>query len=77
MLNITSQKLLGFLRSVVAVVIWSAAMAVLSYLSDATHFNGIVDGSLATVIAGLAGLVEHQMESNGSGALFGAVAPRS
>ncbi len=51
-------------------------MAVLSYLSDATHLNGFVDGSLATLIAGVVGLLEHQMEVNGQGALFGAAIPR-
>ncbi len=76
MVNITSSKLLGFLRGVVYSVVWSASLALLTYLSDATHFNGLIDGTLATVIAGLAGLVEHQIEANGSGALYGAVIPR-
>ncbi len=68
-----SPGVLGFARTVLSVALWSAAMAVLSYLSDATHLNGLVNGSLAILIAGGAGVIEHQMETKGSGALFGAV----
>lgn len=71
-----SPKVLGFVRSVVYVAITGAAMYLLHFVSDPANLNGLLNPSLAVLIAGLAGTVEHQMESNGSGALFGVAAPR-
>lgn len=71
-----SPKVLGFIRSILGIAIWGAAMSVLTFFSDATHLNGFVDGSLATLIAGVAGALEHSMAANGQGAIFGAIPQR-
>lgn len=71
-----SPKVLGFLRAVVSVAVWSAAVSVLSFFSDATHFNGLLNDSLAALVAGLASMLEHQLEAKNGNALFGAVRSR-
>lgn len=60
---------LGFVRAIgVAILLF-----VLSYLGDASHLNGVVSDSIATVIAALALAIEHNIESNTGKALFGRV----
>lgn len=60
---------LGFVRGVGSIIL----MGVLTYLADASHLNGLVSVSVATIIAGLAAALESSL-SNGTGtALFGAV----
>ncbi len=60
---------LGFLRAVGVTVL----VAILSYLGDAAHLNGLVSDSLATIIAAVALGIEHNIESKGGGSLFGCV----
>ncbi len=62
MVNV-NQAVLGFLRSVASVVVFSAVLAVLSFLADATHLNGVVNDSLAALIAAIASAAEHSWES--------------
>lgn len=64
-----SQSQLGFIRAVGYTLLTS----VLVYISNATNLHGVVGDSLALIIAGLAGSFEHYLESEGKGALFGAV----
>lgn len=71
-----SQKLLGFLRTLASVVVWSALMGVLGYFSDSTHLAPWMNTGLATVIAGYIGALEHKYESEDKGSLFGAVRVR-
>lgn len=76
MVNNISPAVLGVLRSAASVAIFGASLAILSFFADATHLNGVVNDSLAALIAAIASGIEHNMESKGSGALFGAVIPR-
>ncbi len=71
MLNL-NPSVLGLIRGVGSVVVF----AVVSYLANAANLHGIVNDGLATLIAGVALMLEHQMEANGGGALFGAAIPR-
>lgn len=64
-----SPAILGFVRAIGSIIL----MAVLAYLGDVSHLNGIVSASLATVIAGIAMSVEHMIEAKSGNALFGAV----
>lgn len=71
-MNTISPAVLGFLRALGTV----ALTAVLTYLGDATHLNGIVSGGIATLIAAIALGIEHNIESNSGKALFGSVVSR-
>ncbi len=64
-----SPAVLGFLRTLLTVAI----IAILSYIGDASHLNGLVSGTLATLIAAIAMGLEHSIEANTGKALFGAV----
>jgi hypothetical protein len=61
----------GFLKGVFIV----AVLAVVSYLSDATHLTGIVTPAIATIAAGLFSSLESYLkaQSGNTTALFGAV----
>jgi hypothetical protein len=63
---------LGFVRALGTV----AVVAVLSYLGDAAHLNGIVSESVAAIIAALALGLEHSIEEKTGNGLFGAVKVR-
>lgn len=60
---------LGVLRGILYVVV----AAVVSYLADASHLTGVLNPSLVLLITAIMGGLEHKMEANGQGALFGAV----
>lgn len=60
---------LGFIRALGVAVV----MAVVSYLADASHLNGVVSAGLATIISALALAIEHSIEGSTGNALFGAV----
>lgn len=63
---------LGFLRAIGTVVL----MSVLTYLGDASHLNGILSATLATVISAFALAIEHSIAATTGTALFGAVTVR-
>ncbi len=67
-----SPSVLGFIRGVGSVIVF----AVVSYLANAANLHGIMNDGLATLIAGVALMVEHEMQTSGTGALFGIAAPR-
>lgn len=70
-MNITPAQL-GFIRALgVAIVLF-----VLSYIGDASHLNGLVSDSVATLIAGLALGVEHYIQAKTGSALFGSATVR-
>lgn len=71
MINL-NPKVVSFIRSVLSVAVWAAASAVLTYVSNAENLS-FLNGTLALLVAGIAGLIEHQLEKSGKGALFGAV----
>ena len=64
-----SPALLGCLRALGVAVL----MTILHFVSDAVHLAPIVGQAVASIIAALALAAEHSIESNGGGALFGAV----
>ncbi len=67
-----SPAVLGFLRGIGVVVL----AAVVTYLADATHLQGIVSAPVAALIAAVAlGLEQHVSSTTGK-ALFGAAVPR-
>ncbi len=67
-----SPGVLGFLRGVGVVVL----AAVISYLADATHLQGVVSAPVAALIAAVAlGFEQHISDTTGK-ALFGAAVPR-
>lgn len=61
----------GFIKQIFLLV----AFAVLTYVGDASHLNGIVSPVVAGVIAALAGALESKLKagSDNTTALFGAV----
>ncbi len=59
---------LGMIRGLGVAVL----MAVLTYLGDATHLQGILNPQVAAILAAIVLGIEHNMEANGSGSLFGA-----
>lgn len=61
--------ILGLIRGIGVAIL----MAVLTYLGDASHLNGILSGSLAAIISGVALMIEHSIENSTGNALFGAV----
>ncbi len=67
-----SPALLGFIRGLGTIIL----MAVLTYLGDASHLNGIVSALGATLISGIALSIEHSIEGVTGNALFGAVRSR-
>ncbi len=67
-----SPAAIGFLRAVGV----AALVAILAYLGDAAHLNGLVSDSVATIVAGLALALEHVIENKTGSALFGAVTSR-
>lgn len=60
---------LGLLRGIA----FSVVMAIITFLGDASHLNGVVSPVIAAIIASLALSLEHYLEGNGGGAMFGAV----
>ncbi len=71
-----SPAVTGAIRSVVSVAIFGAVAAVLNFLGDSTHLQGVTNDSLALLIAAVASSLEHQMEAKNGTALFGSVAVR-
>jgi hypothetical protein len=67
-----SPAFLGLIRGLGTAVL----LAGLTYLGDASHLNGVVSVSVATVIAALALSLEHYIEGRTGNALFGAVTSR-
>ncbi len=67
-MNINNPKLAGFLRGIAYVVV----MAVVAYLADPTNLTWL-SGGAGTLVAAIFAAVDHQLQSNGGGALFGAV----
>ena len=63
-----SPALVGFLRGLGAFLL----AALLTYLADATHLQGVVTPQIAAVIAMLALALEHYVEGKTGNALFGA-----
>lgn len=59
---------LGIVRG----VLFAAVMAILTYLGDAAHLNGVISESGAAVIATLALGLEHMLEQTSGKAMFGA-----
>ncbi len=45
--------------------------ALVSWLANAANLHGLVNDTVATVVAAVALAIEHKMEADGSGALFG------
>lgn len=68
-----SPKVLGFIKIVLGIALFATLNAILGYFSDAVHLAGYVSPAIATIIAGLAGMIEQDIQSRGGGALFGAV----
>lgn len=68
-----NQTTLGLVRGLGVAVL----MAVLTYLGDAAHLNGILSGSLAAIVSGVALMIEHSIEASSGSALFGAVKVRT
>lgn len=62
-------KLVGLLRTLGVIALTS----VVAYLGDTSHLTPFVSVSVATIVAGLAGILEHMIEENTGRALFGAV----
>lgn len=60
---------LGALRGLAVIVL----MAVLTWLGDASHLNGILSAGAASLIAILASSLEQHLASGTGTALFGAV----
>ncbi len=52
---------------------FTVLLAVLSFVGNAANLHGLVNESLAGLIAAGALALEHSLESKGEGALFGAV----
>lgn len=67
-----SPSVIGFLRALGVVIL----TAVLSYLGDASHLNGVVSTSIAALISAIALGLEHSIEEKKGTALFGAVRTR-
>lgn len=63
---------LGFIRSVGSIAIF----AILNYVGDASHLNGIVSAGSAALVAGLALSLEHYIEASTGSALFGTTTVR-
>jgi hypothetical protein len=68
----TWQAILGVIRGAAFVAI----VAILTYLGDASHLQGILNPETASFVAVAALAVEHWVEGKGKGALFGAVRSR-
>lgn len=66
-----SPAVIGFIKLILSV----AVLAVVSYLADAAHITGILNPTLATVVAGLFAGLESSIKakSYNQTALFGAV----
>jgi hypothetical protein len=60
---------LGFIRALGVAVV----MAIVSYLADVPHLNGVVSTSAAVIISAIALAIEHSIASSTGKALFGAV----
>ena len=71
MLNL-SPAVAGFIKGIVLAIVFAAA----SYLENSVNLNGVVNPTLALIIASLASAVESSMKasSGGTTALFGTVA---
>lgn len=69
-MNGISPAVLGMLRALLVAII----MTVVTYFANAANLNGVVSGSLATIISMIALAIEHSMASGTNTALFGAVA---
>lgn len=67
-----SPAILGFLRALGVIIL----TAVLAYVGDASHLDGVVSISLAGIISSLALGLEHSIENKTGNALFGAVRSR-
>ncbi len=61
----------GFIKGILGVLV----IAVVSYLSDASHLSGILSVGAATIVAGLFSGVESSLkaQSGNTTALFGAI----
>lgn len=68
-MQIDSQALLGFLRSIGVVIV----IAVLSYIGDASHISFLGNPYFETLIASIALAIEHKIEEKSGRALFGVV----
>lgn len=64
-----SSALLGFIRAIAYVVV----AAIVSYLANAANLHGLLNDATATIVAGLFAALDHYIEAQGAGALFGAV----
>lgn len=62
-------KLIGFLRGALYPII----MVVIAYVIQNLGASGIFPVGISTIIVSVLGIIDHQLEANGSGALFGAV----
>lgn len=60
---------IGFIKGIGIVLL----TAVVGYLANAANLNGVVGGSAALIIAGVASSLESYIQSKGAGGLFGAV----
>ena len=64
---------LGLLRGLGFAIV----LAVLSFIGDAANLHGLLNETLAGLLAAGALALEHSLESKGQGALFGAVNRRA
>jgi hypothetical protein len=66
-----SPALGGFIKGLLGVVV----LVVVSYLANAANLNGLLNPSLAVLVAAIFSAVESQLKANSGGttALFGAV----
>ena len=66
-------KLAGLLRVLLTIIGWAAITAVLNFCSDQANLVAYLNPYLAGLLSMIAGAVEASMQSQGKGALFGAV----
>jgi hypothetical protein len=62
-----SDGVIRFLKGILSVIVFS----VVSYLANSANLTGVLNVSIATIVSGLALVLEGYLKDKGNGALFG------
>ena len=66
-MNTSSTAWIRFIKGAGAVLL----AGLVSYIADSAHLTGILNASLATIVSGMALVIEGMIKDSGHGALFG------